>query len=69
MAHNRLYIFDSKTGDRLFVAKSFGEGWDWRATPEEITQWMTDRDYAASYHDCWDGKSSLAFVTENEDKQ
>jgi len=66
MAHNRLYILDTKTGERLFVAKSFGDGWDWRANTDDINAWLTDRDHDASYHDAWGETSDLVFVTENQ---
>jgi hypothetical protein len=68
MANNRLYIEDTSNGDRLFVAKSFGQGWDWRADSDAITNWLKIhvRDAAASFGNTDANHSVLVFRTENE---
>jgi hypothetical protein len=70
MANNRLYIEDTSNGDRLFVAKSFGQGWRWRADSEAITNWLSihTRDAAASFGNTDASKSTLVFRTENEEE-
>jgi hypothetical protein len=70
MANNRLYIEDTSNGDRLFVAKSFGQGWSWRADSEAITNWLRihTRDAAASFGNTDASKSTLVFRTENEEE-
>lgn len=69
MANNRLYIEDTETGDRLFVAKSFGQGWNWRADSEVISSWLKIymRDAAASFGNTCNNPSVLVFKTENEE--
>ncbi len=66
MANNRLYILDAESGEKFCVAKSFGDGWEWRAVPEAITQWLKLRDPNASYSNFGKNPSELRFVTENE---
>ena len=70
MANNRLYIEDTKNGDRLLVAKSFGKGWDWRADSEAISSWLKIyiRDAAASFGNTDSSSSTLVFRTENEEE-
>lgn len=70
MANNRLYIEDTKNGDRLFVAKSFGQGWSWRVDSDAITNWLTihTRDVAASFGNTDGSPSDLVFRTENEEE-
>lgn len=48
MANNRLYLVD-ENGDSIMVAKSFGGGWDWRKSENEITEWLSNRDAGASF--------------------
>ena len=69
MANNRLYIEDTKNGDRLLVAKSFGGGWSWRVDSDAINKWMEIhvRDAAASFGNTDASKSTLVFRTENEE--
>jgi len=68
MANNRLFIEDSETGDRLMVAKSFGKGWDWRKSADQINEWLAkrERDSLASFNDTLKIASTLRFRTENE---
>lgn len=70
MANNRLYIEDTKNGDRLFVAKSFGQGWDWRVNSDAINNWLKShvRDAAASFGNTDESPSDLVFRTENEEE-
>lgn len=69
MANNRLYIEDADTGCRIMVAKSFGKGWDWRKSANEINSWLQERerDALASYNDTLKTESRLRFRTENEE--
>lgn len=69
MANNRLYIKNAKTGERLFVAKSFGHGWIWRATQNKISTWLAETlpDDRAAFGNTDSSPSELCFVTENED--
>jgi len=68
MANNRLYIVDTETGQQLMVAKSFGEGWNWRLDADQINNWLeeTQRDCAASFGNPSSAKTQLKLVTENE---
>jgi hypothetical protein len=68
MANNRLYIEDTENGDIIMVAKSFGDGWSWRADADAINSWLNalnfgPRDMGASFGR---SPSCLRFVTENE---
>lgn len=67
MANNRLFIEDSESGCRLFVAKSFGEGWDWRASSDDINDWLKARDTGAAYGNTTSAAPTLRFRAENED--
>jgi hypothetical protein len=66
MANNRLYIEGTETGNRLFVAKSYGGGWGWETAPDKINEWLAQRsrDWSASFGD--KTPSKLQFRTENE---
>lgn len=67
MANNRLFITDSITGDRIMVAKSFGDGWVWEKSKAEMQEWLDkhERDIDAAWGGVGDAKSSLIFETEN----
>ena len=45
MANNRLYILDRETSDRLFLAKSYGDGWFIPSTfkLDELGAWLEAR--------------------------
>ena len=62
MANNRLYIKDTETGESILVAKSFGDGWDWRAEREELTNWLINRDWAGQ--DVGAELTALKLITE-----
>jgi hypothetical protein len=51
------------------VAKSFGKGWDWRKSDDQINEWLAkrERDSLASFNDTLKIASTLRFRTENED--
>jgi hypothetical protein len=68
MANNRLYIEDTETGYRLFVAKSFGGGWEWLRSADEINAWISakPRDEGASFGNTDSSPSRLRFITEND---
>ena len=68
MANNRLYIEDTETGDRIMVAKSFGSGWSWRASVDDIDAWLNakQRDVDASFGNTSSRRSALVIRTENE---
>lgn len=45
MANNRLFIVDTETGERIMLAKSFGQGWATRQRaylPEGATEWTEE---------------------------
>ena len=48
MANNRLYLVDLEEGEGIMLAKSFGDGWDWVRTKEEMNKWLEFKDIAAS---------------------
>lgn len=66
MANNRLYLKDTETGEQILVAKSFGDGWTWRASANELIQWLRERDMGASYGITDDQPTRLKLETENE---
>lgn len=47
MANNRLYLEDTETGERLLVAKGWGN-WEWREDAEVITTWLRNRDIGSA---------------------
>ena len=65
MANNRLYLKDSD-GGLLMVAKSFGDGWDWRRTAQEMTEWLSERDMACAYGNTNNNRTGLRILTEDE---
>lgn len=69
MANNRLYIVDTENGDSLMVAKSFGEGWDWRVDSNVLNNWLSSciRDPGQAYGNTNKKPSNLVFRTENEE--
>jgi hypothetical protein len=62
MANNRLYIQDTETNESILVAKSFGDGWEWRVDPDELTNWLMNRDWAGQ--DVGAELTALKFITE-----
>ena len=63
MANNRLFIVDDgNRSDAIMVAKSFGMGWDWRKTPEEMNAYL-DRIDPTSYGNAA-GSTCLRLVVE-----
>jgi len=68
MANNRLYIEDTKNGDRFLVAKSSGCGWSWRKSTEEMQTWLEEenRDIEVAWNSEYT-PSQLRLVTENEE--
>lgn len=64
MANNRLYIVDSQSGEELMVAKTFGEGWQWTKTPEEVTEWLFLRDQEVAYSNSNPSPTRLQLRTE-----
>lgn len=65
MANNRLWLEDRKTGDRMLLAKSFGNGWLMYAEPERFQDFCNNRDIACSY--CDQGPTTFRLVTETDD--
>jgi hypothetical protein len=62
MANNRLYLVDTETGDKLLLAKGWGE-WQWHPNTDEMTAWLKGRDIGATSGP--DGQTScLKLVTE-----
>lgn len=68
MANNRLYIEDTETGELLMVAKSFGDGWHWRKSDDEINDWLEKkkRDFEATSGSTSGTWTTLRLVTEHE---
>ncbi len=73
MAKNKLYILDTETGDKILLAKSMGEGWEydnktWDGNYDIMCEWFSVRDLQASYGNCLDGNTKLKLVCENVKK-
>jgi hypothetical protein len=66
MANNRLYIRDTQTGEKLLLAKSFGNGWAlWESSVDKFEEWCASRDVQASYTNTG-GPTMLELITEGE---
>jgi len=65
MANNRLFIVDTETGEQKLLCKTFGSGWyEWQV-PGALTEWLEERDVAASYGNC-DSPTKLRLGAEND---
>lgn len=63
MANNRLYIEDTETGERILLAKGFGDLWSASGDMDKLHDWLNtgDRDRTASET----GATKLRLVTED----
>lgn len=67
MANNRLYIYDDETGERILLAKSFGNGWAlWGNFQKEFNKWAESRDVNASYGNCELQKTAFFIAAEGD---
>lgn len=65
MANNRLFIVDTETGEEKLLCKTFGSGWyEWQE-PGVLTEWLEERDIAASYGN-GDSPTKLRLRAEND---
>jgi hypothetical protein len=66
MANNRLYLVDGETGEKILLAKSFGMGWQISRPADELSEWLEQRDVAASYGNAAGPGTTLGLVAEND---
>lgn len=66
MANNRLFIEDTKTGERFLLAKSFGGGWGLRHSEDELQDWLLKHDDPASWGTAIE-PSTLRLIAENDE--
>jgi hypothetical protein len=65
MANNRLYIENTRTGERMIFCKTMGDGW-YVFDPEELGDWLgIDCHDAAMWGNCW-ANTELRLVAEND---
>lgn len=64
MSNNRLYLQDTESGDFILLAKSYGGGWVFERTGDELTKWVSDRDKDSSRNA--NGSTRLKLLVESD---
>ena len=63
MANNRIFILNKETNKATLLAKSFGNGWEIRASTNWLERFMSSDDWGSS---CCGGPSRLVLMTESQ---